>query len=262
MNGRKRLHNFLADMGLPLVQCKQSFSSMDSDIRASCKDLLIRHAPKFGLHDITYSSFVARFGYRCKISAADCVLTLISAIDYCDPGDEDRQGRFLRALELLNPFNVAQLEKQITQAKSMVSNIAENVGYFVELHYVICAGPFLFGAVTEDANKHQLVSNPLILDILSYCALLAHSTLTKSKRAKELPFVLTVPLPCSDCSVIIGIPSISSEEITNSLHVYFIKASERAKITIVSRAFYSSEIVIRTSDRARFFDALITVMTS
>ena len=31
--GKKKLTEFLADMGLPLSQCKQKFSSMDMDIR-------------------------------------------------------------------------------------------------------------------------------------------------------------------------------------------------------------------------------------
>ena len=31
--GKKKLNEFLADMGLPLLQCNQTFQSMDMDIR-------------------------------------------------------------------------------------------------------------------------------------------------------------------------------------------------------------------------------------
>ncbi|KAF1743014.1 hypothetical protein MXB_138 [Myxobolus squamalis] len=178
---------FKNHLSIPLSQCKQSFTSMESDIRNSSKNLIMKHSTKYGLHDISYPSFVAQFGYRCKITAADYVLTLISAIDYCSKNQENRSSSFLSALEILNILNVSRLENQIQVAKSMLSSIATNVGYFVDLHYIICAGPFLFGAATEDREQQRFISNPLILDIISYYALLSHSTLTKSKRAKELP---------------------------------------------------------------------------
>ncbi|KAF0989841.1 hypothetical protein HZS_2819 [Henneguya salminicola] len=213
---------------------------MESDIRNSVKESIMSYSSKFGLNDISYPSFTAQFGYRCKITAADYVLTLISAIDYCKDDGENRKCRFLEALRILNIQNVSHLEEQIKIVKSMMSDIAQNVGYFVELHYIICAGPFLFGAATEcktnvgifqekyptlsvdfsqlsvrhhcqtDREKNQFISNPLILDIISNYALLTHSNLTKSKRAKELPFVLTIPIYDTEHSVIIGIPSLNS----------------------------------------------------
>ncbi|KII67742.1 Cell division control protein 45 [Thelohanellus kitauei] len=188
VNGEKKLQRFLADMGVPLIQARNSFSSMDSDLRSSVKDLIVSHSSKFGLHEVSYPSFIANFGYRCKITAADFVLTLISAIEF-------------------------QVEAQIHIARSMMTSITESVEQFIELHYIICAGPFLFGAVPEENNKNKSITNPLILDMVSHFGLLSHSNLTKNRRARELPFIMTIPIFESEDSVIIGIPPITSKDL-------------------------------------------------
>lgn len=53
---------------LPLVQCRQKFLSMDVKYRNELQQSLRESAQKFQLEDITYSSFVAKFGYRIMVS--------------------------------------------------------------------------------------------------------------------------------------------------------------------------------------------------
>ena len=57
-----------APIRIPLVQCKQQFNSMEVKYSDNLKQLMDETAHKFQLDDLTYSSFVARWGYKYKVS--------------------------------------------------------------------------------------------------------------------------------------------------------------------------------------------------
>ena len=55
---------------LPLVQCKEKFSVMGLKFREGIIDQLQESARKFGISNLTYTSFTATFGYRHKVGLA------------------------------------------------------------------------------------------------------------------------------------------------------------------------------------------------
>ncbi|TIB75726.1 CDC45-like protein [Wallemia mellicola] len=72
--GKKRLHGFLAEMGLPLVQAQQSFAHMDTDLKRALPLKVENTAPRHQLVDLSYPSFVRSFGLRSlPLAAADAV---------------------------------------------------------------------------------------------------------------------------------------------------------------------------------------------
>jgi len=81
MKGQKKLLEFLADMGLPLAQCKQKFSAMEVHYRENLKQWIDDSSRKFGLDDVTYGSFVAQFGYKNKLCASDIVYCTTALIE-------------------------------------------------------------------------------------------------------------------------------------------------------------------------------------
>ena len=71
----------MAELGLPLVQCKQKFSTMDLDLRNQILPLFEEKADKYALDDITYGSYVASYGYRNKFCAADVVYACMAILE-------------------------------------------------------------------------------------------------------------------------------------------------------------------------------------
>lgn len=57
----------LPPSSLPLVQCKEKFSVMSLKFREGITDQLQESARKFGVANLTYTSFTATFGYRHKV---------------------------------------------------------------------------------------------------------------------------------------------------------------------------------------------------
>ena len=57
----------LLTFSLPLTQCKQKFAAMDVQSRDNLKQSIDDSAKKYQLDDITYSSFIAQFGYKTKV---------------------------------------------------------------------------------------------------------------------------------------------------------------------------------------------------
>ena len=86
MKGYQKLSEFLAELGLPLVQCKQKFSTMDLGLRNEVQSMFEEKVEKYGLEDITYNSFTAAFGFRHKFCAADIVYAIIALLEYQQVG--------------------------------------------------------------------------------------------------------------------------------------------------------------------------------
>ena len=79
--GKQKLSEFLAELGLPLVQCKQKFATMDLNLRTEVRSMFEEKADKYTLDDITYYSFVASFGFRHKFCAADVVYAVLALLE-------------------------------------------------------------------------------------------------------------------------------------------------------------------------------------
>ena len=89
-NGTKRLHKFLAKMGISLAQCKQSYTHMDMDLKRKLRPSLLRYAPMYGLDGLVPPAsdnpaaregwgFVRSWGWKACLSAAD-VGVIVGAI--------------------------------------------------------------------------------------------------------------------------------------------------------------------------------------
>lgn len=90
--GRKRLAKLLAKMGVSLVQCKQSYTHMDMDLKKDLRQKLLTVAPMYGLdglvpppsssyggYDKEGWGFVRCWGWKACLSAAD-VAVIIGAM--------------------------------------------------------------------------------------------------------------------------------------------------------------------------------------
>lgn len=84
--GRKRLSKLLAKMGISLVQCKQSYTHMDMELKRGLRSKLLKYADMYGLDDLVPAAdtdgrdrggtkegwgFVRSWGWRATLSAQD-----------------------------------------------------------------------------------------------------------------------------------------------------------------------------------------------
>ncbi|KAL3421142.1 CDC45-like protein [Phlyctema vagabunda] len=85
-SGRNRLHKLLAKMGVSLVQCKQSYTHMDMDLKRGLRSNLLKYSTMYGLDDLVPAAdtdgrdrggtkegwgFVRSWGWRATLSAQD-----------------------------------------------------------------------------------------------------------------------------------------------------------------------------------------------
>lgn len=80
--GRKRLHKFLAKMGISLSQCKQNYTHMDMDLKRTLRQRLLTNASLYGLEGLVPPAsgasrgkegwgFVRSWGWKACLSAND-----------------------------------------------------------------------------------------------------------------------------------------------------------------------------------------------
>ncbi|KAG0649435.1 Suppressor of nda4 [Hyphodiscus hymeniophilus] len=84
--GRKRLNKLLARMGISLVQCKQSYTHMDMELKRGLRSQLLKYSDMYGLDDLVPAAdtdgkdrggmkegwgFVRSWGWRATLSAQD-----------------------------------------------------------------------------------------------------------------------------------------------------------------------------------------------
>ena len=81
LKGKQKLSEFLAELGLPIVQCKQKFATMDLGLRTDVRAIFEEKAEKYGLDDITFNSFTSSFGFRHRFCAADIVYAVIAILE-------------------------------------------------------------------------------------------------------------------------------------------------------------------------------------
>ncbi|KAK3866365.1 hypothetical protein Pcinc_028098 [Petrolisthes cinctipes] len=263
LRGEKRLQELLAEMGLPLVQCRQLYSGMDVNLRQDLRSLLEEKAEKYGLPDLLFPSFSASRGFRTKVGAADYVY---SAAALLEPPQKDMTPT-AAALDVADCLTVGReevLERGIEGSKQQLSAIYRQVQTFLDMNQVISAGPFLYATVIQGTPDAWFFSAPHCLTLLARFTLRAHVSVSRGRKSGALPLVLTSPdvrAAQPDTCLVCGIPPTSEDSRRN----FFGKAFEQAAEKTASRAeleFFDTNIIrLSVDDRSKFFDALISLLS-
>nr|NP_001027604.1 cdc45 protein [Ciona intestinalis]BAB00625.1 cdc45 [Ciona intestinalis] len=265
--GMKRLHQFLAEMGIPLTQCKQSFAFMETKTRDNLQTLVQESAEKFGLRNIKFHSFTAQCGFNHKLCASDVVFSVDSILTNTEsskPESYEDNSNFVDALEGLSRITSPKLEEGLQLAKVQLRAIKNNVGSFIDIGQVLSYGPFLYTNIKEGSPDCTLFAQPLFLVTFSHFLLHSYMrSLGKSKRdrARNLPLVICSPSPQEGSTMVVGIPPLSEESRKNLFGNAFHHASERTKSRTQHHFFNPAIITVVNEDRSKFIDALITIMS-
>lgn len=256
--GEKRLHELLVEMGLPLVQAKQAYSSMDMVLRKEFHQMIEKLSEKYGLSEIVYISFTLQYGYRNRYSASDFVYSMLAMLETIKK-DRTPEFCFLEALDSLSRTNKTILENGIELGKQLLSAVFKQVQSSLEMHQVHSAGPFLYYILEEE---NPFFSFPYGLAMLAKFILRGHVAISRNKRAPELPLIASCPIDVErGLCLLIGIPPVSEDSSKN----FFGKAFEQAAMksnALISQDFFESSIIqIKRSDQTKFLDALTVILS-
>uniref|UniRef100_A0A3P9JFC8 CDC45 cell division cycle 45 homolog (S. cerevisiae) n=1 Tax=Oryzias latipes TaxID=8090 RepID=A0A3P9JFC8_ORYLA len=262
LNGQKKLQEYLADMGLPLKQVKQKFNSMDMSIKENLREVIEESSNKYGIKDIRIQTFGAQFGFKNRFLASDMVHAAAALLESTEK-DESDTDNFIKALDSLSRSNLNRLLSGIDLAKKKLIAIQQTVASCICTNLILSQGPFLYCYLMEGTPDVKLFSKPMALSLLCKYLLKAFVHSTRNKRCKLLPLVMAAPKDVEKGTIIVvGIPP---ESETSDKKNFFGRAFEKAAESTSSRSlhdhFDTSVIELKTEDRIKFLDALITLLS-
>ncbi|KAM9857745.1 cell division control protein 45 homolog [Aulostomus maculatus] len=262
LNGQKKLQEFLADMGLPLKQVRQKFMSMDMSIKENLRDVIEESSNKYGMKDVRIQTFGVHFGFKNRFLASDMVHATAALLESTEK-DESEGDNFIKALDSLSRSNLDCLHSGIDLAKKKLIAIQQTVASCICTNLILSQGPFLYCYLLEGTPDVKLFSKPMALVLLSKYLLKAFVHSTRNKRCKLLPLIMAAPKDVEKGTVIVvGIPP---ESETSDKKNFFGRAFEKAAESTSSRTlhdhFDTSIIELKTEDRSKFLDALITLLS-
>lgn len=257
--GYRKLQEFLAELGLPLLQCKQQYAAMDISLRNNVKEWMCNAASKYGLENLLFACFTGKCGYRDHFFASDTAYGLLALLE---SPVEDLSTHFFSTLDALSWSNTELLRKGIQLAKEGLVATTQQVHSFMDLGSIICAGPFLYGTVQEGAQHGRLFGRPTALLQLAQCALRAYSANTKGRRRlTSLPLVLAADYAADPAyTLVVGIPPLSELSPKNFFGRAFERASSMTHCTFEADFFYSPAVLVYKQDRGKFLDALVSLL--
>ncbi|NWT38723.1 CDC45 protein, partial [Chroicocephalus maculipennis] len=262
VQGQKRLQEFLADMGLPLKQVKQKFNSMDMSLKENLREMIEESANKFGMKDLRVQTFSIHFGFKNKFSASDIVYATASLMENIEKEGPETTN-FIKALDSLSRGNLDKLHQGLDLAKKQLRAIQQTVASCICTNLVISQGPFLYCSLMEGTPDVKLFSKPVSLCLLSKYLLKSFVCSTKNKRCKLLPLVMAAPMDVEQGTVImVGIPpETESSDKKNFFGRAFEKAADSTNSRTLHNHFDMSIIELKTEDRSKFLDALISLLS-
>lgn len=258
INGEKRIQRILAEMGLPLSESIQNFSSMDVTLRNGFTAMVESISEKYNLENMSYTCFVLSHGYRHCYQAADYVYALFGLMAACDVSTTSCKTRFLEALDCLSRSKYNLLNLGIDKAKKLLIMIYNDAQGIIDLNQVINAGPFLYFVYNEGSNSKTYAS-PLTLLTLARYVLHFYASSTKNKRTTLLPLIASASCSSEEC-IVLGIPPASELFPRNFFGKAFERSMDVVNTSAVTTYFDTAMVKIKKIDRPKFFDSLVTIL--
>ncbi|XP_018008865.1 cell division control protein 45 homolog [Hyalella azteca] len=259
--GEKKMFELLAELGLPLTECRQLFCGMDVKLRSELPTLLEGKADKYGLGGLVTPSFSRSHVFHSRCSASDFAHAALALLEPPSTDGLSMSHAFLDASDCLNGSTV--FAKGIASARKQLEAVYRQMQTFLDMNQVISAGPFLYATVLQGSPLAAFMSGPHVLGALGRFTLGAHVSASRNKKARSLPLVLTTPDSSQpqDWCLVCGIPPLADTSHRN----FFGKAFEQAVSKTQSRAqleFFDSHVIrLHVEDRSKFFDALISLLS-
>uniref|UniRef100_A0A8C2W6K7 Cell division cycle 45 n=1 Tax=Chinchilla lanigera TaxID=34839 RepID=A0A8C2W6K7_CHILA len=163
----------------------------------------------------------------------------------------------------LEENNLDKLYMGLELAKKKLQATQQTIASCLCTNLVISQGPFLYCSLMEGTPDVVLFSKPVSLSLLSRHLLKSFVCSTKNRRCKLLPLVMAAPLSVEQGTVtMVGIPpETDSSDRKNFFGRAFEKAAESTNSRTLHNHFDLSVIELKTEDRSKFLDALVSLLS-
>ncbi|UXI19276.1 folylpolyglutamate synthase [Sarcoptes scabiei] len=196
LKGHKRLHTFLAELGLPLNQCQQKYSSMDLCLRTKLLEDFEGKKDKYNLPKLIVYSFIGTRGIKQKFSAYDLSMATRALLESSDSNRSYNQ-KFFDAYDSLSWNHNDLIHTGIALAKIQLTAIVKQVQIIIDAHLITSINNVLwYVIIPESSPDANLFCHPGCLKSLTIYTLSAYASFAgKSKKSIGLPLVLIIPDP-------------------------------------------------------------------
>jgi cell division control protein 45 len=168
---------------------------------------------------------------------------------------------FLEALKSLSRSRIDVLEAGIERGKERLSLVMRQVQTFLDLRTIVCAGPFLYAVIQDGTPDSRAFGNPNCLALLAHATLKAHVVITGGKKVQNLPLVVSAPLDSEKGTcLVLGVPPVTDRTRKNLLGKAFEQAAKRTGSRYLLDYFDATVIQLKTEDRSKFFDGLVSLL--
>lgn len=270
LRGHKRLHIFLADLGLPLSQCKQKYKSMDLDLRQKLQPEIEEKMEKYGLSNIIGHSFIGCRGVNQKFCASDLASATRALLESSDKNKTFNR-KFFDAYDSLSWANSDLIENGLLLAKVQLIAIVKQVQLIIDAHLMSLLNNVLWYVIIPEGTPDiSLFCHPGCLKYLTIYTLHAYASFnSKLNKCFRLPLVLITPDPeRSGIGIVCGVsPLLALNHCRTFFKQAYINASRRMMNSnndwTMEESIADADIVyIPYSDRMAFLNELSLLLES
>ncbi|KRX63414.1 Cell division control protein 45 -like protein [Trichinella sp. T9] len=260
--GLKRVREFFVRCGLPLVQCKQKFHSMDKKLLDGVQAVMEENfIQQFGLNDIQYGSFVCKVLYKHVFAACD-VAEAIAGLLYFDK-QKSTKARFLEAMDCLNLSRTNAVYRGVQLYQAFLKAVNRDVQQMLCDGSLMSNCPILHCRVNQDLSTLHYYKN--IYGALFLAQHVQRAFISEKSRHRHKALLLILPLKNHrEGILLVGIPPLSSEKTSgNPVNLFgeaFSRATQKTKCYTRQYCFESSIIEIHLDDIENFLTNLYSIL--
>lgn len=253
--GRRRLQELLATLGIPLKESKQRWCFMRADCKTALDERLSSALRRFDLgRSMQYDSFVrSRRGHRGAVCAADIAAASSALLEL---SDGELSARFWGAYDALGDAQASRsgvLDGGLSLAVE-VQKLASSVGgEVIERRKFVPSGPFRYVFLRDQLASRTMLARPMLLRRV---ALFLIDALAR-QGAKDKPFVVLAA--DTERGVWLAVAATSRSR-KNDFGTRFQKAAEKNGSHVVHSGFDSGVCEIRDGQEVEFIRFLHDVM--
>ena len=274
-NGRMRLQELLAKIGIPLSECKQEYACMSLEDQQLVLKKLEKYSKSFRLNQIYFPTFVLKQPFKATLSASDVVHSVNALLQIGistqvsdlhlreNPASSnslndsfDWQNNFWKAFDAISSRKGEKgeyLEKGIRSAILLQQAIVRQGIDMLVKKVIVRTGPFRYVLINH-SSQLELFSHPPTLVSLS---LFLIDTLRTHKKSSK-PIVVAALNKNSNSYLVVGVTPVAPDDpkMANTFGRCFRNAAKKTNSTINLHFFDSSVIEIKAQDVNKFLEFL------
>ncbi|EGB04400.1 hypothetical protein AURANDRAFT_32720 [Aureococcus anophagefferens] len=252
-DGKRKLQELLAKIGLSLEHCKQRFAFLSEAQRASMKERLRDQGPAYDLDDPFTTSFHRVSASGDVVSAQDAA-AIVEALLEGHALDCFLKG-FWQAYDACLPDDGALLAQGIRAATLLQRSVVQQAVSMVEKKEITTLRHFRYAYITSATS--DVFAKPLAVRKLALFLLGVHQHNGKWAADKDKPLVVLAER--RDTFLVVGVSS-SRGASKNRLAHAFKLAAEHIKADVAHDWFDSAVIEVLHDDVQRFVESLHYIM--